>query len=257
MNHYLIVYAILFVCFCIAFFIGKHAKKHDIIDIFWGLGFVISGLISWLLGTKSIPGSIITILTAIWGIRLTWHLARRNIGKMEDFRYQDMRKRWKNNFELNMFFRMYMFQFVLNAIIGFPIVFTNLEVTKPSFNLMLYIGIGVWLIGFIFEVVGDEQLRQFKSKPENKGKLITTGLWAWTRHPNYFGESLIWWGIFAISLSVDYTRFWLIISPLIITIFLLFVSGVPLLEKKYEGRVDWEAYKKQTSKFFPFPPKKR
>ena len=103
-------------------------------------------------------------------------------------------------------------------------------------------------------MIGDEQLRRFKQNPENKGKLITTGLWAWTRHPNYFGEAVLWWGIYLISLSADPGRFWLIFSPLVITLLLLFVSGVPMLEKKYEGREDWEAYKRRTSKFFPLPP---
>lgn len=255
MKLYLIVYAVLFIGFCVTFLIGKQSKKHDLIDIFWGLGFVLSAIFSWFLGTKSVVATVLTILTLIWGARLSWHLGRRNVGKPEDFRYQAMRERWTDKFELMMFFRMYLLQFVLNVIIGFPIVYTNLEKAETH-NVLLYIGLGIWLIGFLFEAIGDEQLRRFKLKTENKGKLIQSGLWTWTRHPNYFGESMIWWGVFIISLSVDLMRFWLVFSPLTITLLLLFVSGVPMLEAKYEGRADWEAYKKRTSKFFPLPPKK-
>ena len=255
MKLYFFVYLALFLGFCVIFFIGKAAKKHDLIDVFWGIGFVVAAVFSWILGTKSNVGTVLTILTVVWGIRLSWYLAHRNIGKPEDFRYKAMRDRWPEKFELMMFLRIYMLQFALNVLIGFPVVYTNLEKAFPN-NVMLYLGIAIWLVGFLFEVIGDEQLRRFKLNPENRGKLISTGLWAWTRHPNYFGETLIWWGIFIAAISVDLSRFWLIFSPIVITYLMLFVSGVPMLERKYEGREDWEAYKKRTSKFLPLPPKK-
>ncbi len=255
MMKYLLVYAVLLAGFCLVFLIGKRSRKHDLIDIFWGLGFVLSAILSWLLGTRSLAAGAITLLTLLWGGRLSWYLAHRNLGKPEDFRYQAMRQRWKRRFELVMFLRMYLLQFALNALIGFPIVYTNLEPSGGP-GLLLSLGILVWLTGFLFEVIGDEQLRRFKQNPENKGRLITTGLWAWTRHPNYFGEAVLWWGIYLIALSADPGRFWLIFSPAAITLLLLFVSGVPMLERKYEGRADWEAYKKRTSKFFPRPPGK-
>ena len=148
----------------------------------------------------------------------------------------------------------YLVQFILNVLVGFPIVYVNLEGARGH-NLLTWLGMALWFIGFFFEAVGDEQLRRFKLNPDSKGKLMTTGLWAWTRHPNYFGESVMWWGIFVIGLSGDLGRVWLIFSPLLMTFLLLFVSGVPLLEKKYAGRPDWETYAKRTSKFFPLPPK--
>ena len=143
---------------------------------------------------------------------------------------------------------------VINVIVGFPVVYVNLEGT-PKAGLILWLGFVVWVVGFFFEAVGDEQLRRFKARPENKGRLMTEGLWAWTRHPNYFGDAAIWWGIYLISLTGDLGRAWLVFSPLLMTFMLLYVSGVPLLEKKYEGRADWEAYTRRTSKFFPRPPK--
>ena len=111
------------------------------------------------------------------------------------------------------------------------------------------------LDSFSFGAVGDEQLRRFKARPDSRGKLMTEGLWAWTRHPNYFGDATMWWGIYLMSLSGDLGRAWLVFSPLLMTFMLLYVSGVPLLEKKYEGRADWAAYTRRTSKFFPRPPK--
>lgn len=251
---YFLVYLLLLGAFAGVFLIGKKNKKHDYVDILWGLGFALSALISWLAGPKSLPGGVMTLLTCIWGARLSLHLARRNIGKPEDFRYKAMRDKWVNRFEMVMFFKNYMTQFVINVIVGFPVVYVNLEGT-PKAGLILWLGFVVWVVGFFFEAVGDEQLRRFKARPENKGRLMTEGLWAWTRHPNYFGDATMWWGIYLMSLSGDSGRAWLVFSPLLMTFMLLYVSGVPLLEKKYEGRADWEAYTRRTSKFFPRPPK--
>lgn len=252
--NYTIVYAILFAGFVGTFFIGKQKRKHDLIDIFWGLGFVLSGVSAWLMGSRSLAGSLMLLLVAVWGIRLSLHLAKRNLGKPEDFRYQAMRQRWTKDFERIMFVRNYLLQFALNVLVGFPLVFVNLQGAGNP-DAFTWLGLAVWVFGFAFEVVGDEELRRFKTNPLNKGKLMTTGLWAWTRHPNYFGEAVIWWGLFIISLTGDFGRIWLIFSPVVITLLLLFVSGVPLLEKKYAGRADWQAYTRRTSMFFPLPPK--
>lgn len=237
------------------FLIGKRQKKHDLIDIFWGLGIVPAALLSWLLGRRSFSGSLMTLLTILWGGRLSLHLARRNIGKPEGFRYRAMRDRWQQRFELVMYLKIYLLQFALNAVIGFPIVYVNLQGAEAS-DLFTWLGLAIWTAGFAFEVVGDAQLRRFKAQPANQGKLLTTGFWAWSRHPNYFGEALLWWGLFLISLTGDISRLWLIFSPALITFLLLRVSGVPLLEQKYAGRPDWEAYKTRTGKFIPLPPRR-
>ena len=139
-------------------------------------------------------------------------------------------------------------------LIGLPILLVN---RQPS-NQMTYldfIGLLLWGIGFLFETVGDAQLKSFLQQSENKGKLITTGLWRYTRHPNYFGEALIWWAIMLLAIQVPYGIYSLL-SPILITILLLFVSGIPLLEKKYRDRPDFIAYSKRTSLFFPWFPKK-
>ncbi len=253
--NYILVYLLLLFSFVLVFLAGRRKKKHDYIDIFWGLGFILSAVISYALGQKPQIGLMMALMTLLWGGRLSIHIARRNIGKPEDFRYRAMRDKWKNRFELVMFLRMYLLQFVLNALIGFPIVFVNLQgVKSPDF--FTWLGLFAWFAGFVIEITADEQLRRFREKAGNKGKLMTSGLWAWSRHPNYFGEALTWWGIFLLSLTGDRGRFWLIFSPVLITFLLVFVSGVPLLEKKYQGREDWETYKQKTSKFIPWPPRR-
>jgi steroid 5-alpha reductase family enzyme len=143
-----------------------------------------------------------------------------------------------------------MLQGLFMLIIAAPVYFVN---TAPAVRISLsdYLGFAIFIAGFIFEAVGDYQLKLFKKDPANKGKLMTMGLWSITRHPNYFGESLIWWGIALFALH--YPGGWItLISPVVITLLLRFVSGVPMLEQKYKGRPDWEAYKMKTAAFVPF-----
>lgn len=195
-----------------------------------------------------------TSLVLVWGIRLTFYLAKRNIGAKEDYRYDDYRKQYRgSNFDLYFFFKMYMLQFILCIIIAFSVIYINIK-GNAEFTTLTTVVILLWMIGFAFESIGDKQLKEFKSNPKNKGKLMTKGLWSLTRHPNYFGEATQWWGIYLISIS-NLDNWWLIFSPIVITVLVRFVSGVPLLEQKYEGRKDWEDYKKRTSVFFPMPAK--
>lgn len=245
--------SILLIGFIIVNRISANKKKHDLIDVFWGMGFVITAITSYFLGQRSQIGLVMTILTIIWGLRLSTHLAARNLNKPEDFRYKEMRERWPNNFERNIFLRIYLLQFALNLIIGFPVIYVNIY-GIGEINGLTILGILIWLVGMTFEVVGDAQLKKHLVK--NKGKLITTGLWKYTRHPNYFGESTVWWGMYLIALSEKWSNFWLIFSPFIITYLLIYVSGIPLLEEKMSKRDGWEEYSNKTSKFIPMPPKK-
>lgn len=251
----IILLSFVFLLFLLTFLVAKRKNKHDFLDIIWGLGFIISAVVSYSIGNKTAVGLMMSVFVMIWGTRLSIHLLKRIKNSKEDYRYQEYRKNYKgNNFDLYFFFRMYVVQYLLNIIIGFSYIYTNIY-GDVHFSYMTYIGIMIWVIGFLFESIGDYQLKVFKSDKSNKGKLMTTGLWKYTRHPNYFGEVTLWWGIYLMAIS-NQTRFWLIFSPLTITMLVLFVSGVPLLEKKYEGRKDWEEYKRKTSVFFPLPPKK-
>lgn len=251
---YWLTAAILLAFFVLTFIIAQLKKNNGIVDIAWGLGIVVTSVISWLLGRPegSVPLAM-SLLVMIWGLRLTWFLAKRNLGKPEDFRYADMRRKWNpGTFYLRMFVQIYLLQLLLNFIINMPSIVRNLE-DLDGWNWLATAGLLIWLIGFVFESVGDSQLRRFKADPANRGKLITHGLWRYSRHPNYFGEATQWWGICLMGIS-DGRFVWLLVSPVVITLFLLFVSGVPMLEKKYAGRPDWEAYKAKTSKFIPLPP---
>lgn len=255
MTDYLLILAAMLAFFVVTFVIAQVQKNNGLIDITWGLSFMLSTLVSLLLGK---PGGavpiVISVLVLVWGARLSWYLIRRNVGKPEDFRYANMRNTWDpKTFYIRMFVQIYLLQLVLNFLINLTTITTNLQDLAGWSHLATF-GLVLWLIGFFFEAVGDRQLRQFRANPANKGTLIQTGLWRYTRHPNYFGEATQWWGIFLLAISGG-RNYWLILSPLLITFFLLYVSGVPMLEKKYEGRSDWEDYKRRTPKFFPWLPK--
>lgn len=246
---------VIFFYFFAFFIVGTLIKNNSIVDQAWGVGFVVIAVYSMVrLGNYGIVSLLTTLLVGLWGLRLFYHIMKRNFGKPEDFRYVEMRNRWGKKVVIRAFFQVYMLQGALMLIIAFPIVLIH-EKSDAIFNLLTAAGALIWCVGYFFEVVGDAQLRKFKSNPENKGKLMTIGLWAYTRHPNYFGESVMWWGIFVIALSAGVSIF-SIISPIVITYLLVFVSGVPLLEKAMIGRPGFDIYSKQTNKFIPWFTKK-
>ncbi len=245
---------VVFIYFVGFFILGTAIKNNSIVDQAWGIGFVLIAFYSMFrLGNFDQVSLLTTLLVALWGLRLFYHIMKRNFGKPEDFRYANMRKDWGKSVVVRSFFQVYMLQGGLMMLIAFPVVLIHEQVDK-SITLLTLIGAAIWLIGYFFEVVGDAQLRAFKQNPENKGKLMTIGLWAYTRHPNYFGEAVMWWGIFVIALSAG-TSFISIVSPIVITFLLVFVSGVPLLEKAMVGRPGYEEYVKKTNKFIPWLPK--
>lgn len=232
------------------FAIAIWKRRNDVADVAWGLGFPLLSWSSFILARQNSLVALITnILVSIWGIRLASHIWNRNKNKPEDARYAQWRKDWKDNFFIKSFVNVFLLQGGLMFLIAIPVMLINKQ--AGGLNLLGILGILIWIKGFAFEVIGDWQLAEFIKKPENKGKLMTTGLWKYTRHPNYFGEVLLWWGIFAVSLSVGVN--WVaIVGPLTISGLILFVSGIPLLEKKYIGRTDWEEYKRKTSVFVPW-----
>lgn len=251
---------LIFVYMNLVFILSLVKKNAAIVDIAWGLGFVL--VVASNLARESLAGQspgprqlLTAVLVFIWGTRLSWHIYKRNRGKPEDYRYANWRQKWGKNFVLRSYFQIFILQGFFMLVILTPVllVFKN---RTSGLNLLDYLGLAVWLAGFFFEATADYQLRQFKKNPENRGRLITTGLWKYSRHPNYFGESVMWWGLFLIALSGP--GGWPgIISPLTITWLLTGVSGVPLLEKKYAGNPEFEVYKARTSAFFPLPPRKK
>ena len=247
------IYSLLFM---IGVFLYSLLKKdNSVADIAWGIGFIIIALTSFLLHPLYSPKQILTLsLIILWGARLAIHITMRNRGRTEDFRYKQWRDQWGNKMLIKSFFQVYILQWLLMQCIATSIVIINAS-GFPTIHILDIVGCLIWGIGFIFEAIGDYQLLLFKRNPENKGKIMDLGLWKYTRHPNYFGEVTQWWGIFVIALSSPY-GYLALISPLVITTLILKVSGIPLLEKKYIGNVLFEQYKKKTSVFFPWFPKK-
>lgn len=252
MNEFLTAILVVFVSANIGFIISLIKKRNDVADVFWGIGFV---LVAWVIflffGNFNLHSVLVNILVTIWGVRLALHIGWRNRGKSEDFRYKAWREEWGKTFFWRSYLQVFILQGVFLFLISLPIVFVNSR--KTEFGVFDILGLVIWLIGFFFEAVGDYQLLQFTKNPSYKGKIIQTGLWKYTRHPNYFGEVVLWWGIFCFALPFG---FWTIISPLTISFLLLKVSGIPMLEKKYENNPEFAEYKKRTSAFFPMPTKK-
>lgn len=235
--------------FCISLLI----KRNDIVDIAWGMGFLLISSLGLYLG--GYPGDtklLIVFLVALWSIRLSVHIFLRNTKKKEDYRYKQWRKDWGKYFIIRSFLQIYMLQGFLMYVIALPV--TVALVSESAFySPFIFVGLAIWIIGFFFEAVGDYQLSQFKKDTTNKGKIMTTGVWKYTRHPNYFGEVTLWWGMFVITFS-QHSAWSTIIGPLTITFFILKVSGIPMLERKYEGNKEFEEYKKKTNAFFPWFP---
>ncbi len=244
---------LIFVYFFALFIVAQVIKNNSIVDMGWGIGFV---LVAWALvilkGNASPAILIITVLTTLWGVRLFYHILKRNLGKPEDFRYAKWREEWGKWVVPRAFLQVFMLQGFFMFIISLPII--TLFTSKGSLHWIgIGLGIAIWSIGFYFEAMGDYQLKQFISNPLNKGKLMTEGLWAYTRHPNYFGEATMWWGIGIIALSGGSS--WLaVLSPVTITYLLVYVSGVPLLEKSMSKRPEFKAYAERTSIFIPWFP---
>lgn len=228
-------------------------KDNSIVDIGWGLGFVVVAVTGLLLQPVVLNYHFFLLgMVAIWAFRLSGYIYLRNRNTGEDYRYAQWRKEGGKYVVVRAFFQVFMLQGVFMFIIALPIMVAMANtVASPMLSL---VGLGIWLVGFLFEAVGDNQKSRFKANPANKGKIMQSGLWRYTRHPNYFGEALLWWGIFVFVVPAGY--WWLsIIGPAVLTFLLLKVSGVAMLEKKYEGNKEFEDYARRTSSFIPWWPK--
>ncbi len=237
------------------FFVSLIKKRNDVADVAWGLGFVLLTWTSFFISQEGdLRGLIVSLMVSVWGIRLASHVYKRNKGKEEDYRYKKWRESWGKWFYPRSYLQVYLLQGVLLFAIVSPVLLIN-RGDGGSLSFLDLFGFFIWITGFLFEAVGDDQLAKFINNPENKGKLMTSGLWKYTRHPNYFGEVTQWWGIWIISLATPF-GLWAIVSPLVITILILKVSGIPLLEKKMIEHPDFPEYKRKVSMFFPLPQKK-
>ena len=227
----------------------------SVVDIAWGSSFIIIVIVSLLrVPHPSASQWLVAVLVTIWGTRLSLHIAKRKIGKPEDWRYGKWRAQWGRWFVLRSYVQVFLLQGALVMLIATPIIISAHN-TVSSLSALQIVGLLVWLAGFKFEAVADWQLRKFLSSKHKEGSVMRSGLWRYSRHPNYFGEVTQWWGLWLIVLGLPYGLFG-IISPLTITFFILFVSGVPILEKKYKDNPEFQKYAQRTSIFIPWPPRK-
>lgn len=244
------------------FFIARAKNRYDLVDVAWGLTFVAIATICYIDYPMSEFLSIqtlVTFLILLWGIRLSIHMFNRwNHRKSENWRYAELRKKYRKAFGglgLNMYVRVFLWRAILAVVISLPVIVVN-SFHEVQIGFLALFGAMIWAVGFYFEAIADDQLNMYTKNHRNRGKLITQGLWRYSRHPNYFGEVTMWWGIFVIALSAPFGLA-TVISPLLVTILILFITGVPVVERRLDDRLGWSAYKKRTSKFLPIPPKTR
>jgi steroid 5-alpha reductase family enzyme len=230
-------------------------KNASIVDIVWGLGFV---LVAWAvrLRVDGVPArqNLLVLMTTLWGLRLAGYLFWRNHGKGEDFRYRAMRKHWGKRFPVVSLFTVYGLQGLLMFVVSLGVQLGQTP-TSPALGWLAGLGVVLWAVGLFFEVVGDAQLVRFKSDPANAGKVMDRGLWRYTRHPNYFGDACVWWGIALVAAETTAGR-WGLLGAVVMNVLLRRVSGVVLLEKSLGRRKPGYAeYVARTSAFLPRPPK--
>lgn len=257
LNLFLQASLIIFILVSLLWILSAIIKNVSIVDLFWGLGYVIVNafyiLKSGDLNTRKI---IVLVLVSVWGLRLFIYLSLRNIGKGEDFRYQNFRKTYgPERYWWFSYFQTFLLQGALILLVSLPLLGVNNG--KPFTGLIWldYVGIVIWIIGFMFETGGDYQLSRFKKDPTNKGKVLDKGFWKYTRHPNYFGDSAVWWAFAVFSIASG--SYWQIIGSVFMTLLIIKVSGVSLLEKTLnDTKPQYREYIQKTSSFFPWFPKK-
>jgi steroid 5-alpha reductase family enzyme len=264
------------------FALAKRLGKHSVVDVAWGLGFVTVALVSLLVsGDSGNPDRrhLITAMVVLWGGRLAWHIGTRNIGHGEDPRYEAMLAKvpeaQRDLYALRM---IYGLQGLLVLFISLPVQVAQYDRSFDSIGVQIHypfggringfgiptphekgpgwialIGVLLWAVGLFFEAVGDWQLQAFKSDTANKGKIMDRGLWRYTRHPNYFGDACVWWGIWLVAAETGVGVF-TVASPIVMTLFLTKGSGAALTERRMAGRPGFDAYVARTSAFIPWPP---
>jgi len=255
LNTFIFAAQVIWIYMSAWFLVALISKRNDVADIAWGLGFVVTTIATLIkTGNYSFTAILVTILIMLWGIRLSWHIGMRNIKKSEDYRYKAWRESWGKWFTLRTYLQIFMLQGLMMLMIIFPALIIYAYSTDGIIPLTI-IGSLIWVFGFLFESIGDKQLKNFISNPKNKERVMDKGLWRYTRHPNYFGEITQWWSIGLITLTCNYG--WLgLIGPIVITFLIVKVSGIPLLEAKYANNHEYQAYKLRTSMLIPLPSRK-
>lgn len=235
-------------------------RDASIVDIFWGPGFALTAwaVFAWV-SAHDLPSGgtarrlLLVSLVTVWGLRLGLYLARRNLGKGEDYRYVAMRQKAGRSFWIVSLFKVFLLQGILMWVVSWPVQGGQLPSTPDGLGPLAFGGLALWAVGLFFEAVGDWQLARFKADPVNRGRVMDRGLWRYTRHPNYFGDFCVWWGLYLVALEGAGT-WWTVLGPAVMTFLLLKGSGVAVLEKTIGSRrPGYEEYARRTSAFFPLP----
>lgn len=225
----------------------------SIVDSLWSLMFLLVAMVYSIVSSNAGPReALVLVLVTLWALRLSVYITWRNHGKPEDYRYQEIRANNEPGFRFKSFYIVFGLQAVLAWIIGLPLA--GAIGGQSDIGFLDYAGVALFFIGLFFETIGDLQLSRFRNDPENAGKVLDTGLWRYTRHPNYFGNFTLWWGLYLIALSAG--AWWTVVSPLLMTFLLLKVSGVAMLEKDIGlRRPQYQQYIRRTNAFFPGIPR--
>ena len=233
-------------------------RNAGVVDVGWGLGFIIlCGLYIGRGEGLTLRNIIYFLMVTLWGLRISFFLLKRLAAdKREDRRYQEIRQRWENNLTLKFLF-FFELQALLEMILATPFLVVSLN-PRPGLAMVELLGVVIWAVALIGETTADQQLQNFKSNAANKGRTCNQGLWYYSRHPNYFSEWLIWVGFFVFALGSPYG--WISgISPFLMYYLMRYVSGVPLAEKQalVSRGEEYRRYQESTSVFFPLPKKMR
>jgi steroid 5-alpha reductase family enzyme len=240
----------------VTFTIGRRIGRYNVVDVAWGIGFVAVAVVAAVLGTGDVSRRILLLaLVTVWGVRLAWHMAVKSAGKGEDPRYRDL---LAGDFSSGRVLRkVFVTQAAATWFVALPVqVSAVLGPTPDALWPVLVAGVAVWVVGVAFEAVGDHQLRRFKSDPAHRGMIMDRGLWSWTRHPNYFGDACVWWGLWLVTV----TGWWslcTVVSPVLMTYFLVYATGARRTERYMQNRPGFDEYRSQTSFFIPLPPRSR
>lgn len=240
----------------ITFLVGRRIGRYNVVDVAWGLGFVAVAAIAAALGNGDpFRRILLLVLVAVWGLRLAGHMVVKSAGKGEDPRYRDL---LSGNFSAGHVLRkVFALQAAVTWFVALPLqVSAVLGPTPPVLRPVLITGVALWLVGLLFEAVGDHQLRRFKADPANKGVILDRGLWSWTRHPNYFGDACVWWGLWLAGIA-GWVSLLTVLSPALMTYFLVYATGARLAEKYLSKRPGYDEYCSRTAFFIPIPPRSR
>jgi steroid 5-alpha reductase family enzyme len=244
----------LFVVHGATFLIGRKIGRYNVVDVAWGVGFIAVAVVSAALGTGDpCRRTLLLVLIGLWAGRLSWHMVLKSAGKGEDPRYRQLLG--GDYSAAHVLRKVFVTQAAATWFVSLPVQLSaTLGPTPAVLQPVLIAGVAIWAVGLTFEAIGDHQLRRFKSDPANKGAIMDRGLWSWTRHPNYFGDSCVWWGLWLVSIC-GWLSLATVLSPVLMTYFLVYATGARLAENQMAGRPGFAEYCSRTSFFIPRPPR--